>query len=294
MSTDLNTAGALPPSMVERMTLIMDLFHGPNEHRSLETVAGLTGLPRSTAHRILDQLARMEWLRHTGRGYALGRRAITLSSSRDVEHGALRAAAAARLNELAQRTGLVVQLGIIGARQVFVVDQTCANRRLEVPTRVGSALPAHCTALGKAILAGRTPEEIDSDFPATLQPRTPHSIREISALHHDLSRVRDRSGVAHEHEECFAGIWATAVAVISRGRPVGALAVMADSRTALNHVAPLLLQAVRATAHSFRSKMNAAHALSDDPSLPLPQPVRASESWLDTTAEHLCPAPTGG
>ena len=44
----------LPPSMVERMTLILDSFESPSARLTLEQVARATHLPRSTAHRILD------------------------------------------------------------------------------------------------------------------------------------------------------------------------------------------------------------------------------------------------
>ncbi|MEO9221767.1 MAG: helix-turn-helix domain-containing protein, partial [Mycobacteriaceae bacterium] len=44
----------LPPSMVERMTLILDSFDRRSARLNLEDVASRTQLPRSTAHRILE------------------------------------------------------------------------------------------------------------------------------------------------------------------------------------------------------------------------------------------------
>lgn len=51
----------LPPSMVERMTLILDAFDGRAARLTLEEVACRTQLPRSTVHRILDQLVKLDW-----------------------------------------------------------------------------------------------------------------------------------------------------------------------------------------------------------------------------------------
>src|SRR5699024_5813688 len=62
----------LPPSMVERMTLILDSFDGRRDRLTLEDVARRTELPRSTTHRIVDQLVRLRWLPRTAAGYALG------------------------------------------------------------------------------------------------------------------------------------------------------------------------------------------------------------------------------
>jgi len=82
-----------PPSMVERMTLIMDCFEGSNTRLLLEEISRRTGLPRSTAHRILDQLVRLQWVEHTRAGYLLGRRVRTWGA-RESGHADLRAAAA--------------------------------------------------------------------------------------------------------------------------------------------------------------------------------------------------------
>ena len=57
----------LPPSMVERMTLILEAFDSPTRRLTLEQVSQRTTLPRSTAHRILDQLVRLDWLEHDER-----------------------------------------------------------------------------------------------------------------------------------------------------------------------------------------------------------------------------------
>ena len=44
----------VPTSMVERMTLILDLFVTREQVRTLEQISRRTGLPRSSAHRILE------------------------------------------------------------------------------------------------------------------------------------------------------------------------------------------------------------------------------------------------
>lgn len=78
------TATTLPPSMAERFTLVLDEFAGPSARLTLEDVARRTHLPRSTAHRILDQLVRLGWLEHTAVGYSLGWRALGLGGR---DHG---------------------------------------------------------------------------------------------------------------------------------------------------------------------------------------------------------------
>jgi DNA-binding IclR family transcriptional regulator len=117
----------LPPSMVERLTLILDEFESRATRLTLEDVARRTHLPRSTAHRILDQLVQLCWLEHTAFGYRLGSRALGLGG-RDNGHGEIRGAAAPLLHELQIKTGMVVHLAILDGAQVHYLDKVGGGR----------------------------------------------------------------------------------------------------------------------------------------------------------------------
>ncbi|MFC6580404.1 IclR family transcriptional regulator [Planomonospora parontospora] len=185
----------LPPSMVERMTLIMDAFTGRSTRLTLEDVARRTHLPRSTAHRILDQLVRLGWIEHTSSGYGLGPRALGLGGGDG--HGEVREAAAPLLHDLQLRTGLVVHLAVLDGAEVFYLDKVGGRFAASVPSRVGGRAPAHSTALGKAMLAWLEPEEVDVRIGA-IGRLTGRTIGEIGILHQELNRVRQRRGLAFE------------------------------------------------------------------------------------------------
>jgi len=157
---DLDASAAtrqLPPSMVERVTLIMDAFERRTTTLTLEQVTARTRLPRSTAHRILDQLVQVAWLEHTSFGYALGPRALGFGGQ-DGSHGEIRAAAAPVLQELFLRTGLVVHLAVLEDAQIHYLDKLGGPLAAMLPSRVGGRAPAHTTAIGKAMLAWVDPE----------------------------------------------------------------------------------------------------------------------------------------
>ncbi|MBE9376009.1 helix-turn-helix domain-containing protein [Saccharopolyspora sp. HNM0983] len=69
-----------PPSVVERMTLILDVFPGRTSWLTLAEVTRDSGLPRSTVFRILVQLVELDWIEHGAPGYRLGTRAHGLST----------------------------------------------------------------------------------------------------------------------------------------------------------------------------------------------------------------------
>ena len=207
-----------PASMVERMTLIMDAFAGPHTRLTLEDVTRRTNLPRSTAHRILDQLVRLKWLDRTPLGYGLGQRALELGGKggSNVE---IREAAAPLLQNLYVRTGMVVHLAVLENSDVFYLDKIGGRFALAVPSRVAGRAPAHCTALGKAILAWLQPEQVEVLIGTKINRLTNRSIGDISTLHQELNRIRQRRGLAFERGECFPHLSCVAAAIRGpRGR----------------------------------------------------------------------------
>lgn len=235
---------SLPPSMVERMTLILDAFTSRETRLTLENIARSTHLPRSTAHRILDQLVKLQWLEHSSTGYGLGRRAFSLGGGTG-EHGELRAAASPYLHDLLLRTGAVIHLGVLDGAQVVYLDKLGGSFAASVPSRVGGSAPAYCTGLGKAILAWLEPEEVEDLLDGRLSARTPATIAELDTLHHELARIRSRGGLALERGECFPDIACVAAAIRGPRGPIGAISVVAGAGTALERVAPLVVDAVR-------------------------------------------------
>jgi DNA-binding IclR family transcriptional regulator len=235
---------ALPPSMMERVTLIMDLFEHPQAHLTLETVSTRTHLPRSTTHRILDQLVRLEWLGHTVAGYKLGPRALGLGG-RETRHSTLRNAAAPQLLDLALRTKMVVHLAVLEGPEIYYLDKVGGRAAVAIPSRVGGRAVAHCTGLGKAMLAWLSPEEIDARYEQVIECRTPHSIGRLEDLHRELRAVRRRNGLAIDRGECFPNLGCVGLALRGPDGPVGAISVVGDGRSSLELVAPLVVTAVR-------------------------------------------------
>ncbi len=241
---------APPPSMMERVTLIMDLFDRPQTHLTLESVSRRTHLPRSTTHRILDQLVRLDWLRHTVAGYTLGSRALGLGG-REIGHSALRAAAAPHLLDLAVRTRMVVHLAVLDGPEIYYLDKVGGRAAVDIPSKVGGRAIAHCTGLGKAMLAWLSPEEIDTRYAQLIERRTQHSIGHLGQLHRELGLVRRRGGLAIDRGECFPELGCVGLALRGPAGPVGAISVVGDGRSSLELVAPLVVGAVRAVSEEL-------------------------------------------
>ncbi|MFT4124682.1 MAG: IclR family transcriptional regulator [Gordonia sp. (in: high G+C Gram-positive bacteria)] len=226
-------------SMVERVTVLMDVFCEPDIRLSLDEVSRETGLPRSSAHRILDQLVRTAWLRRSGNEYHLGPVAIGLGH-REVTYNELRAAANSRLRRLADRTGLIVHLGCLDGDQVYYVDKFGGWNIGEVPSEVGMRLPAHCTSLGKAMLAWLPRETVDEMYASSVRTCTATSLATVDDLHAELARVRARGGVATDRGECYSTIACLGVAIRDEHGPVAAVSVVGGRRDRLDRLTPMI------------------------------------------------------
>lgn len=221
-----------PASMIERMTLILDTFDGSAPVRTLVDVAERTGLPRSSVHRIVDQMIRLRWLAHAPGGYRLGTRALELGGLA-IAHTDVRDALGPLLHELCRGTGMVAHLGVLDGPEVLVVDKAVARGADPLPTRLGGRIPAHCTAVGKALLATLPPTVIDLAFGPRLPRRTPRTLPHRTALHDELAAVRRHHGVAVDRAEALPGI--VCVAVTLRPPTGGTVALSLSGRVGEHH-----------------------------------------------------------
>jgi DNA-binding IclR family transcriptional regulator len=209
-----------PSAVIDRISLVLDAFDGPGR-LTLAQIVRRTGLPRSSAHRMLERLVQLRWLRRSGRDYELGMRLVELGSLA-VHQDRLVRAASPLLGQLHRATGLVVHLAVLDGPDVVYLDKIGDPLSAGLPTRVGGRQPAHCTAVGKAILAYCDARQ---DTAVDLQVRkTKYSISTSSQLAVELAKVRAH-GVAYEREESMLGFGCVAAPIGGLGEALAAVSV---------------------------------------------------------------------
>ncbi|GAA3613487.1 IclR family transcriptional regulator [Kineosporia mesophila] len=264
--------------MVERITQIMDVFALPMATLSLDEVTRRSGLPRSTTHRILTKLVQFGWVSYIDAQYSLGQRALGLGA-RELVYNQLRSAAHSRLHDLSCQTGLTVHLAALDGPNIYYVDKFGGQGSVRVPSEVGGRAPAHCTALGKAILAQLPPEAVHEQYADVLGSarHTNRTIVTMSALHRELARIRGRHGLAFERGECFSDIACVGMPVSDSRGPVAAVSVVADFRSNIERFAPLVVEVAHAVSRDLIQKESVSTGQ------PAPNASRVSRwesSWL--------------
>ncbi|MBM7517367.1 IclR family transcriptional regulator [Nocardioides nitrophenolicus] len=223
-----------PLGVVGRVTRILNAFSESPDRLMLEDVMALTGLPRSTAFRILGQLIEEGWVEHDTRGYRLGPHAPTLTG-RPGEHQEVRVAASPFLNELHALTGAVAHLSALEGDRVHYLDKIGGSVARAVPSRVGARLLACDTVSGRALLACRAPEYVDD----VLGPRL--AADRLALLHRELAAARQRRGVVHAPADPVTGIASIAVPVLGPQGAVAAISLAVPGELPPARVGPLLL-----------------------------------------------------
>ncbi|NUS42747.1 MAG: IclR family transcriptional regulator [Mycobacteriaceae bacterium] len=248
-------ADRIPVSMIERMTLILDAFDASTPTLTLLGLVERTGLPRSTVHRILDQMIRLRWLAHASGGYRLGLRALELGGL-TADHNEIRDAVGPLLHELSQRTGMAGHLAVLDGRDVVYLDKAGGRFAAALPTRLGGRMPAHSTALGKAMLACLEPAIAEAALQGrgahTLPRLTPRTLCDAPTLHRELERIRLRQGVAVDREECVTGIVCVAAPVRGRGAAPAALSLSGPADAVhVERLARVVLEVAHEAGHAL-------------------------------------------
>jgi len=204
-----------------RSASIMEAFNGGQQVLSLSDLNRRTGLPKSTLHRLVDQLCQVGWLERDQGGYRVGMRMFELGTLA-VDGNLLHEAAFPHLQALAARTGLSAQLAILDRTEVVYLERIVVGP-IRLPTRRGGRKPAYCTALGKAI-AAYDDDAMHAVIAAPMPRKTPKTITEPIALWTELKRVRE-NGVAFDRGEAYAELVCVAAPIRRSGNAIGAVSV---------------------------------------------------------------------
>ena len=188
----------------------------------LGTLAAHADLPKATAHGLASALVEERALERTPNGYRLGLRLFELGERVRVKRD-LREAALPFLQDLYEATHHTVHLAVLEGTEVIYLERIRGHRAIPTPSSLGGRLPAHCTGVGKALLAGCA-DARERLGPWPLRARTPYTITAPTVLQREFDRIR-RTGVAVDREEVSVGLACVAAGIFVDGQTVAALSV---------------------------------------------------------------------
>ena len=214
-----------------------------DREETIGEIALRTGLPKSTASRLIGALERHGLVQRDSLRGPLRPGPVVLRYARSRDASSDIAAVAERsLQRLAEASGETINLAVPTPFGVEHIVQIESRHIVGIGAWVGRHVPLHCSASGKVFLAAG-----ESSLPAEpLERLTPRSIVDPARLALELEAVR-ATGFATSIDEIEIGLSAVAVGVLgAHGATVAALTVSGPTarlpRHRLLYLGGLLLQ----------------------------------------------------
>lgn len=212
---------------------ILEEFGRPDAELGVTELAQRVSLHKNMVFRLLatlEQQGYVEQCRETER-YRLGRACLALGHA-FLETRSLARFARPLLARLAEETGESAHLGVLAGHEVVHLDGEQPEQLVATRLRTGEKLAAHCTALGKVLLAGKSATalaQLDKERvrAGKLVAHTPATIVDRDKFFEHLRAVASQ-GYALDLEECAAGLCCVAAPVLdASGAVIAALSVSA-------------------------------------------------------------------
>jgi IclR family transcriptional regulator, KDG regulon repressor len=195
----------------------------------LADLSKLVGLHNSTTFHLAKTMVSLGYMRQEkdSKRYRVGRPLFALAASALDEIEMVNLATPV-LEELSRETSESSHFAVRMGDAIVVIARTSGPGAFQLTDRVGVVRPAHCTALGKIILASLRPDQLKRFLERVdLKPSTKKSITDIPVLLREIAEVR-RNGIAIDDGEFNPEVRCVAVPVTNfTGEIVGALGISA-------------------------------------------------------------------
>ncbi|MCU1424352.1 MAG: IclR family transcriptional regulator [Microbacteriaceae bacterium] len=231
-------------SVLARAARILGAFSEAEPELDLSRLTEITGLPRSTVHRLAAELVALGQLDRTDDGrYAIGTLLWEIGEHAQVSIR-LREVALPHLLALFAATGENVHLAVLGGTEALYVARLTGSASIPTLSRMGGRLPLHATGVGKALLSTMDEPWLAGYFALPRERETIYSVTDEGALREELLTAR-RLGYATTRQEMTLGnvSFAAPLPAIA-GLPRAAVGVVTHlAKGDASRLAPLVMRA---------------------------------------------------
>ncbi|WP_382306866.1 IclR family transcriptional regulator C-terminal domain-containing protein [Herbiconiux sp. UC225_62] len=229
---------------------VIKAFTADRPEVTLSDIARVTDLTRATARRFLLTLVELGYVRTDGKLFALTPKVLELGFSY-LSGLSLPEVAQPHLEQLSRELGESTSASVLDGGDIVYVARVPTRRIMTVGITIGTRFPAYATSMGRVLLAGLAPADLDA-YLATLHPAafTPSTLTDPAGLRAELDAVRER-GWTIVDQELEVGLRSVAAPVRRGGTVVAAINVSTTTGTSSldrlqdEFVPPLLATAER-------------------------------------------------
>ena len=217
---------------IERAFDLLEELAQSREPLGLSALAQRCSMSKTTVHRILSTMLERDYVQKTLDGaYAIGPKLFGMLSYH-INSLELQVEAKPHLIALERELGLPAYLGVLDGPFVSIIQKESASKADEEFTRVGKRYPAHCSSMGKCLLACLSADELDETlYGFSFERHTANTITSRAAFVRYLHEVR-RRGWAVDCEESELDHRCVAAPIFDfSGAPLAAVGVSGSNAT---------------------------------------------------------------
>jgi IclR family KDG regulon transcriptional repressor len=193
---------------------ILESFTRTEDELGVTELSKRLGLHKNNVFRLLATLEHRGYIEQnkSTENYRLGPKTLQIGAI-FIEQRECRRQARPIIENLMAVSGETAVVAVLRGNKVIYMDSVETNKTVRAVSRIGSMLPAHCTAVGKIQLAFLPVPEVERLYPdSNLPPLTDKSIKTSDLLIAELKKTSER-GYALEHEEADVDVRSIAVPV---------------------------------------------------------------------------------
>lgn len=245
--------------VMDRAIAILDVLAANGAEMSLVELTDALQLHKSTVHRLLMVLEGYRFVdKHamTGR-YRLGMRLFELGN-KAVANLNLRETARTKLEGLAFETNETVHLCVMDHGEMLYIDKVEPQRSVRLASSVGRRISAHCSGVGKAMLAFLDEGKVSAILRKSGLPAiTKNTITTPAALRIELHKIHER-GYAVDNEENEEGVRCIATPIFDfTGQVAAALSISGPTFRLAHSQVPSLAKIVIRVASEISRQLGA-------------------------------------
>ena len=206
---------------------VLDYIAAQDQPVSFRDIQNTFELPKSTLHNLIHTLSNSDYLQKSEETmkFSIGIRCFQTGN-------AFRRAnpffvmADEIIGKIAASCNETTHFAVLEGSDVIYIYKYDSTHSIRVHSEIGKKMPAHTTAIGKALLSTLSDTTVRSLYPVEPLPSLmPNSITSIDKLLEQLDEIR-KTNVAYEYEESSPQVKCIAVPIVNKyGAPIAGLSL---------------------------------------------------------------------
>jgi DNA-binding IclR family transcriptional regulator len=202
-------------NMLEKSLHILEYISEQNDGVLFSDICTHFSMPKSSVYSLVNTLCNLNYLSKNKQNYfSIGFKAFEVGS-KFIENTDLYSHSRNVLYALVNTVDETAHIAFLDSSEIVYLNKCECTHALRMISSVGKRVSAHGTAVGKALLSGKSDDEIRQLYTGTLQKMTENTVDTIDALLSQIAETR-QSGFATEMEESTVGVCCIAVPIMDR------------------------------------------------------------------------------